>query len=51
MTGSRVPLWPDLTRICAEMLGVVMVETSALPLTGSDGVHGELVVFCPSEEA
>jgi len=37
-------------RICTDTLGVVMVETSALPLTGPDGFHGALVVFWPSKE-
>jgi PAS domain-containing protein len=37
-------------RICTDTLGVVMVETSALPLTGPDGFHGALVVFWPSKD-
>ncbi|TMM00414.1 MAG: PAS domain-containing protein [Actinobacteria bacterium] len=38
-------------RICTDTRGVVMVETSALPLTGPDGFHGALVVFWPSKDA
>ena len=38
-------------RICTDARGVIMVETSALPLTGPDGFHGALVVFWPSKDA
>ena len=37
-------------RICTDHRGVLMVETSALPLTGPDGFHGALVLFWPSAE-
>jgi PAS domain-containing protein len=37
-------------RICTDHRGVLMVETSALPLTGPDGFHGALVVFWPAAE-
>ena len=37
-------------RICSDRRGVVMVETSAIPLTGPDGFHGAVVVFWPSQE-
>ena len=36
-------------RICSDSHGVVMVETSALPLTGPDGHHGAMVLFWPSK--
>jgi PAS domain-containing protein len=35
-------------RICTDQRGVLMIETSALPLTGPDGFHGALVLFWPS---
>ena len=37
-------------RICTDQRNVVMVETSAVPLTGPDGFHGAIVVFWPSQE-
>jgi len=37
-------------RICTDERGVIMVETSALPLTAADGFHGAVVLFWPSEE-
>jgi PAS domain-containing protein len=37
-------------RICTDTRGVVMVETSALPLTAPDGFHGAVVLFWPSQE-
>jgi PAS domain-containing protein len=37
-------------RICTDQRNVVMVETSALPLTGPDGFHGAIVVFWPSDD-
>jgi len=37
-------------RICTDERGVVMVETSAFPLTAPDGFHGAVVVFWPAEE-
>jgi PAS domain-containing protein len=37
-------------RICTDARGVVMVETSALPLTAADGFHGAVVVFWPAGE-
>ena len=37
-------------RICTDSRGVVMVETSALPLTAADGFQGAVVLFWPSEE-
>jgi PAS domain-containing protein len=38
-------------RICTDTRGVVMVETSAVPLIGPDGFHGAVVVFWPSKDA
>jgi PAS domain-containing protein len=35
-------------RICTDQRGVMMVETSALPLTDPAGVHGALVLFWPA---
>jgi PAS domain-containing protein len=35
-------------RICTDSRGVVMVETSALPLNAPDGFHGAVVLFWPS---
>jgi PAS domain-containing protein len=36
-------------RICTDQRNVVMVETSAVPLTGPDGSHGAIVVFWPAD--
>jgi len=35
-------------RICTNDGRVLMVETSAVPLTGPDGFHGAIVVFWPA---
>jgi PAS domain-containing protein len=35
-------------RICTDARGVIMVETSALPLSAADGFHGAVVVFWPA---
>jgi PAS domain-containing protein len=35
-------------RICSDARGVIMVETSAFPLSAADGFHGALVVFWPA---
>jgi PAS domain-containing protein len=37
-------------RICTDNRGVVMVDTSALPLSAPDGFHGAVVLFWPSTE-
>ena len=37
-------------RICTDQRNVMMVETSAVPLTGPDGFHGAIVVFWPAPE-
>ena len=37
-------------RICTDHRGVLMVDTSAVPLTGPDGNHGALVLFWPAED-
>jgi PAS domain-containing protein len=38
-------------RICTDGRGVIMVETSALPLTAADGFHGAVVIFWPATDA
>ena len=38
-------------RICTDHRGVMMVETSALPLTDASGSHGALVLFWPAGDA
>jgi PAS domain-containing protein len=38
-------------RICTDARGVIMVETSALPLTAADGFHGAVVIFWPATDA
>jgi PAS domain-containing protein len=38
-------------RICTDKRGVVMVETSAVPLSAADGFHGAMVVFWPAGDA
>jgi PAS domain-containing protein len=40
----------DRFRICTDQRNVIMVETSAVPLTGPDGFLGAIVVFWPSQE-
>jgi PAS domain-containing protein len=37
-------------RICTDGRGVIMVETSALPLTAADGFHGAVVIFWPASD-
>jgi PAS domain-containing protein len=37
-------------RICTDQRRIIMVETSALPLTAADGFHGAIVVFWPADE-
>ena len=37
-------------RICTDSSDLMMVETSALPLTGPNGFEGAIVVFWPSTE-
>ena len=37
-------------RICTDASRLLMVETSAVPLTAADGHHGALVVFWPAGE-
>jgi PAS domain-containing protein len=37
-------------RICTDERSILMVETSAVPLTGADGHHGAIVVFWPAGE-
>jgi PAS domain-containing protein len=37
-------------RICTDERRIVMVETSALPLTAADGFHGAIVVFWPADD-
>ena len=41
----------DRFRICTDKQDLVMVETSAVPLTTADGFHGAIVVFWPSAGA
>ena len=41
----------DRFRICTDKQDLVMVETSAVPLTTADGFHGAIVVFWPSARA
>ena len=38
-------------RICTDEQHLLMIETSAVPLTAADGHHGAIVVFWPSGEA
>jgi PAS domain-containing protein len=38
----------DRFRICTDEQDLLMVETSAVPLTTADGFHGAIVVFWPS---
>lgn len=38
-------------RICTDQRRLLMVETSALPLTGPDGFHGAIVVFWPADSS
>src|SRR3954454_13734103 len=35
-------------RICTDARGLIMVETSALPLSAAHGFHGAVVVFWPA---
>jgi PAS domain-containing protein len=37
-------------RICTDERTIIMVETSAVPLTAADGHHGAIVVFWPAGE-
>ena len=37
-------------RICTDASSLLMVETSAVPLTAADGHHGAIVVFWPAGE-
>jgi PAS domain-containing protein len=37
-------------RICTDERTILMVETSAVPLTAADGHHGAIVVFWPGED-
>ena len=39
----------DRFRICTDRRDLMMVETSAVPLTTADGFHGAIVVFWPSD--
>lgn len=39
----------EAIRICTDQRRLLMVETSALPLTGPNGFHGAIVVFWPAE--
>lgn len=38
-------------RICTDRRELLMVETSAIPLTSADGFHGAIVVFWTAAEA
>jgi PAS domain-containing protein len=37
-------------RICSDARGVIMVETSAFPLSAADGFHGVVVMFWPADD-
>jgi PAS domain-containing protein len=37
-------------RICTDEENILMIETSAVPLTAADGHHGAIVVFWPAGE-
>lgn len=59
LTGQKLPLTTALRenrpahgrfRICTDTTGLEMVETSALPLMGTNGLTGAIVVFWPSRE-